>query len=721
MQFVVAVVLGLALVACRSEPTCTQLIEDRRWGEAIDTCRAAYTRDGTPADGARLASALMYGNRLAEAGELAERLLPSGDPDAAYIAGVVARQRGDLLRAATLLGQAHDGHRGNVRKLARDAQQLAGVRSACGEYATALKIVDEGETAVQETDPVMLGYFELARVDLMRRLGDDVGAQQALQRAAPRLVNRDDLAWLEFKHAVVDLDARRYVLAEQRLRELRAQQLPPPLRAPVEIEYAWVADRAGRLDEAKQILAEVVDPSYSIEIAFGRAQNAHRRHQLDEARAYLEAIPLADLTDEWPWDVPLELGEIARDRGDEAGARAAFERAVAAIELQEQRDHRVLPSTARHRPYEALFTSYAREQRWDAALAVMIALDRTQLDVAHPLEVPWGSRQGVAQACSPVTSVPAPAEATADALVALARTSDVVIATMAGASLWRITIENGVPRGQAVADRAVATELVERVLAKPDDADAERALGDLLVPASKRTDALYVGLLGELSPISLAALRPAGTPLIETRPVSRLVPLGAQRARSEPREAALVLADPTSDLAAAREEGAWVAGHLAVAPLIGPAATKHALLASRPRIIHVAAHANLVGREPVLPLAGDAVGPTEIENHDWSATDLAVIASCGSAAAVDVEGRGSLAQALLRGGARMVLATLWSVEDHAAQQMIHAFYEAGGATDPVRALAVAQRKLASHMPMRQWAAFELLGQPVSESRSARQP
>jgi CHAT domain-containing protein len=72
---------------------------------------------------------------------------------------------------------------------------------------------------------------------------------------------------------------------------------------------------------------------------------------------------------------------------------------------------------------------------------------------------------------------------------------------------------------------------------------------------------------------------------------------------------------------------------------------------------------------------------------------------------------GALGGAFLAAGSQAVMATLWSVEDEATASLVRAFYAAGGATDPARALSQAQRAaIAAGVSPRHWAAFVALAE-----------
>ena len=94
---------------------------------------------------------------------------------------------------------------------------------------------------------------------------------------------------------------------------------------------------------------------------------------------------------------------------------------------------------------------------------------------------------------------------------------------------------------------------------------------------------------------------------------------------------------------------------------------------------------------------------------------LVVLSACrtGEGEIIPGEGVVGLSWALLRAGARGVVASLWSVEDAATTDLMVAFHrELATRTDPVQALAAAQRQLAearSH-PL-YWASFVVILSP----------
>lgn len=700
------------MAACGTSPTCEELLARRAYQDAIATCEPRYAKSHDADDGIRVAQALTYGGRAAEGTALAETLVDQPAKhaaDAAYLVGSAALGRKDYRKAVTYLTRARAGHAKMPAKLARDLYQLAGVHRACGEYQRGLAAATEGLALAP--DRQMQGSLEIVRADFLRRLGDPSAARAALERAEPLLVTETDRSWWAFKRGLLDVEMHNYETGAVRLAQLATKPgLPIELRAATDLSRAWAAYLSKDTAGAERILAGAAKyGAYALDVAHARAYIARQAGHPAAAAALLAPFANASLDDEWRWDIPIELGRIALALGDRAGAERELRIAIAAIERQRRSDGRFLPSRLQRRPYDELFTLLAEDARWADAVALLVELDRVQLPEVGGVEPTSFDSERLPAPCDddvPRLPEPRPASRVVEDLRTSARAHDIVIFASANDQLWRIDLaRDGAITGAAVGKRARIEALVQRVLA--EDAAAQRELGDVLLPTAGTTP-LYIATFGELSQIAWPALRPGGKLLVAQRPLVRLAPLDVAPPAKEGGPP-LVLADPTSDLPAAKSEGAWVAAKLAVPLVAGDAATRAVLVSSTPRILHVAGHAVQIDRRAALALADANLGASELDDRDWRGTSLVVLATCGSAASIEVDGRGSLAQAFLRGGARAVLATRWPVEDVAAQQFVRAFYDAGGARDPIAALAAAQARLARELPERQWAAFVLLG------------
>jgi CHAT domain-containing protein len=92
---------------------------------------------------------------------------------------------------------------------------------------------------------------------------------------------------------------------------------------------------------------------------------------------------------------------------------------------------------------------------------------------------------------------------------------------------------------------------------------------------------------------------------------------------------------------------------------------------------------------------------------------LVVLSACstGGGRFVDAEGLQGLARAFLEGGTRNLAATLWPVEDRAAQRFAVLFHSAlGKGVLPSRAARDARRGLVDEgFSAADWAAFRLIG------------
>ena len=294
---------------------------------------------------------------------------------------------------------------------------------------------------------------------------------------------------------------------------------------------------------------------------------------------------------------------------------------------------------------------------------------------------------------------------------------------------YRLRILGGEVTGEDVGDAAAAQRWAETLFAEPDHEEAARALGSMIVPAAvpgaPDGELLHVLAIGPLGKVPLAALRDAEGLIIARRPVARVLALRAAGAAAHGAGPPVVIADPRGDLPAAAEEGKAVAEVLGTAAqLAGSAApvraTRDRLWAARDaELLHVAAHVTHRGPQRALRLADGDVEPAELVRARL-APRLAVLAGCGSAAATDEEGWGSLAAALLEAGTTAVLATDRSVGDAASLAVVRAFYaQSGRGTAPAHALARVQRALharavSSADPStspRTWAAFSVLVRP----------
>lgn len=290
--------------------------------------------------------------------------------------------------------------------------------------------------------------------------------------------------------------------------------------------------------------------------------------------------------------------------------------------------------------------------------------------------------------------------------------------------LWLLEVAEGAIRPRKIgAPLARVRDLADRFAAAPDDRALAAQLGHLLLPPEVELPAgsiVHIVPDGALVRLPFAALRRSGRWLVEDLAVVYAPGLSALAA-SPTREGApgppVVLADPRRDLPGAAVEGREVALRLGTQPRLGGAATRRALAAaSGASVLHIAGHAGWGPGGPRLEMADGAVTPAEILAARVRPR-LVVLASCASAAPSGRGLWGSPGTAFLAAGSGAVLATLGSVQDQHAFDLVRHFYREGGAADPAGGLARAQRALlAAGRPPSSWASFVLLGADLDPGR-----
>jgi CHAT domain-containing protein len=155
--------------------------------------------------------------------------------------------------------------------------------------------------------------------------------------------------------------------------------------------------------------------------------------------------------------------------------------------------------------------------------------------------------------------------------------------------------------------------------------------------------------------------------------------------------------------------------------LRGQEATPQRFLQVAPqhRMIHIAGHAVTGPQSSALLMTPRGKGqngklsPGDLEGLELPATELVVLAACGTAVGGPVtrEGLVSLAWPFLRAGVPAVVASLWNVEDDESASLFTEFYEQLSRDgDPAAALSDAQRRsLKEGSSPREWAGFQLIG------------
>jgi hypothetical protein len=285
--------------------------------------------------------------------------------------------------------------------------------------------------------------------------------------------------------------------------------------------------------------------------------------------------------------------------------------------------------------------------------------------------------------------------------------------------LWLVALGGGTVTVRSLGPADQAARVTDGLASRPDDAEAAAAAGRLLFPAGTLPAAgrlLHVVTDGAVERVPLAAVRVDGRVLAERHPVAvvpsvnALAALEAAARSDRARTAPAVLGDPRGDLPAARREAADVAARLRIEPRVGAEAGIEALRAARSaRLLHVSSHVEMGASGPRLVLADGTAGLEDVLS--WKlGPRIVVLASCLGGARGPRGAWGPLAAAFLAAGSESVVASLTSVPDEAARELVAAFYDRLDPAEPARSLAAAQAALAAAgRPASSWAPFMVFG------------
>jgi tetratricopeptide (TPR) repeat protein len=263
----------------------------------------------------------------------------------------------------------------------------------------------------------------------------------------------------------------------------------------------------------------------------------------------------------------------------------------------------------------------------------------------------------------------------------------------------------------------------------PNANDPAECSALLLSPLRARLDharRLRVLAYGPLRTLDIHALPFDGVPLASRIAVEYPldVPARVSSARDEGKPAALVIADPTLDLAGTRSENENVVKALRHAErwnvdvFEGPRATSGAILPlfAKAKLLHYAGHGVFAGREgwqSALPLAsGGHLAMSDVLAMSSSPSRV-VLSGCETGRTsheAPAESLG-LAQAFVIAGADFVIAPVRPVDDAVAARLSSALY--GGLADPhdVDAASIlrdAQLRVRTEVPDADWSAFRVV-------------
>jgi len=721
---------------------------DQRRG--VEICLASYGQTGNERDLGWAAEAYMkMGEReLDQAYFLAHRLRTGPlYGDAHRILSFVALRRGFGSAARMHVAVAYVAHMlaGDMRGLTRDAVLLSSMLWKAGDFTAALVVADGAlRLARRLHDPHNEVVASWARANALLRMGDTRGAADTLTSASERATDPCDKAWTHLKNGMLRMEADQEDLA---MVELKAAARADrgcgnqDISSSVLINQAWLLrskDPSGalaRLDEVRKSDGD------RVETLLLRGYLAADRGALAEADRYFTLAAGRDPPDaDWPWEIArarAELSELAGGLLGDLRAEYHYRRATAMVaSLRTTARARSAYLVSSHRgPYDGLIALLARHGRWRDVLAVVLDLDASDMLRATATEAVARDRASLdVDAPAPKSIMTGPP--TVEDVLSAWRSRDLVIVIAASQRqvgpgherTYRLRITDGQVTGEDVGDANTARKCADDLFADPGDQDAARALGRMIVPPGPAGGTLHVLAIGSLGKVPLAALRDDdGSVSVARRPLVRVLALRASGPEASGAGPSVVIADPQGNLPSAALEG------VVVAEALGPGAqrsgagtlfpaTRARLWAARDAsLLHVAGHVGVGvrGRWRALHLADGDVDTGEMVQGGL-APRIAVLAGCGSAAATDEEGWGSIAAALLESGTAVVIATDRSVGDAASLSVMRDFYaQRDWRTDPARALARVQQALDARAAtsneeatkVGSWAAFSVLGRP----------
>lgn len=749
--------LAAAPLGCNGSETremreCEGLIETGNHEQAAMICETAYHHTKNPRAGLLAARARAALGDAESVGRLATDLRATPvHADALRLAGdafFMGRQPERAIAAfreeLALRREADE-----PVEVARCAYKLAYLARATADYRSALHYADltqrqaraAGRPALasEGLEALYATLFEIGDMEASARVLDEARTLARSEQAEQRLrigqgslylrTGRPRIARATFEQvleAAETLPGRVRQAAHTNLVETNLLLGDPPA-ARRHVDAAWGLAAEIGTDEALLLALRG-----KVEAAEGRWSTA-----AETLTRAAESTTNSNLLQEIHYD----HGVILEGLGSTREAELAYGKAIELIEESRRSlgidDYKEWLLTKRRRPYERLFGLQALAGDDLAALASAERMKaRTLLDAfVRAASPPTASKKPE----GPVSLFARHAGERLDALESLGawrrgephglRPMETVMAALkrrhilffvvTDREVWRIAVEGGEPTvGRLDVDANELEDRIADLLSDPEERSLSDRLGEELLggldlpPAGSTMNIVTDGPLGRL-PFSL--LRIKGRYLVEDFAIAyapslhSVVELEARERSTDTRY--LILADPLGDLPAAAAEARALEELLQAGAWIGSGATSSAFLEATEdiRLLHLATHSTRDAAGPSLTLADGKVYPHDILQSK-NRFETVVLASCASAARPGEGIWGSIAAAFLAGGARTVVASLWSIDDHEATELIVRFYEEGGAADPAGALARAQREfLMEGRAPSSWAPFVLLG------------
>lgn len=770
----VAGLVGLALVtraslASRAKPqTCREARAGDDEALAVLVCQREYTRTRMPQTGALLADSLRRVGNCPEAEKVAAELMATaGRADALFVIGKCAKDPEGERKAYEEAAKLHE-LAGQWSEAARDLLGLAHLLKEQQRHLDAITILNRAlRLALKAGNRGYETSIHRGAAHILRELGNAAGAMAALDSIVE--IDGESVGTLRARGDVLqDLGAHHQAAA----RFEKALSLPshsPAEARDIHLNLAYSYAEIDLLQEATLHLQLAKDLDTADKLAADKLTIEglieSKRGNLERAdQLYAAAIAARDPEEQDDKaDNAVSRAELALRRGALVDAIAFASQAshwIAEVRAKQQVPfYRSWISERYRHGDELLFLALARAGRVEEAL---LALDRWQgegaldeLTPSAPLPTAAGlsdssadvetlAKRKAALRNSPLASGGADADLrqlmAGEDFLALVLTRE---ARNADEELWRVEAHGGQLQLTLVGKRGAKSELdrlLRSVSADPLDSahrgDAAQ-LGALLISntlAARSDRVLHVLLDPALAGLPVEALRFGATPLIQLRPVLRVLrpsQLGCEAPLGRSPRAGIVV-DAVGDLPATRAEGERIAARFGVESMTGSEAAAAALTGPFD-LLHLGVHADVESAPSRLelapgdPLALDALtqgGFLQMNDGPVRAVDLAirggapklvVLATCLSAVAN--AGDQSLAAAYLGAGAHQVVATLQRVNDAGSAAVAEAFYAHDGQMDPVRALRSAQAEL-STTTNQDWWKFAVYGRQVCKTRKA---
>ncbi|TMQ03380.1 MAG: CHAT domain-containing protein [Deltaproteobacteria bacterium] len=478
----------------------------------------------------------------------------------------------------------------------------------------------------------------------------------------------------------------------------------------IHVSLAYSLAELDRTSDAERHLAEAgtldVDGRLKMEREQVAARIAYHRGNLMLAYSLNEKLyPLLDDPDE-QIDICMLQARIAIVNNDWAKARSWAQRGVKIVEEMSTQWPTELRSwilANRREPFELLVTALARAHAAEEAILVLDQWQRRTLLDQMVLPSPDPPRDLASAAAKvrrllgsllPASKAPLMAGSERAVLQSL-RTIDLVSIVVSEGQVWRVSDRHGRFSVDQIAPFDMLRDRLSQFAAMPADPELASDLGVLILPSDfvhATEDPLYVVLDARLAAMPFAALRSNGQPLIVTRPVLLMprLPVSSSCESDIDNRRVMVLADPMGDLPAARRESSHVASLFATTPIVGVAATSSALFAARSdMLLHLVVHVDVDAGGGTLRLHDRTISAPQICG-DRLGPRLVVLSATGSANSWNPELASSLSTAFLTAGSQYVVTALKPMSDAGSLELMNRFYKAGGARDPVHALAQVQ-------------------------------